>query len=231
MLSYRCTSNYGIPHSWNLGIELAIDNGAEIMTLLTDDSYPNNSFQTAKIIDFYGKNCDKLDLLSLPMDKSELADVRRRFFVYDCGMTFHKKLVNRLHFDEQLVHTFTDYKFSFDIAARLGKIVIYPQIVIDQIPYFSNYAKSRYLPEWILYLIFRNSIYWARGEKRIKYKILIIGLFYLMSIAKWLPKSVKAGRSVQDILFAVMNGTLDGLLGLTGITRNLEKISGGRFKF
>lgn len=33
MLSYRFTSNYGIPHSWNLGIELAIDNGAEIMTL------------------------------------------------------------------------------------------------------------------------------------------------------------------------------------------------------
>lgn len=101
------------------------------MTLLTDESYPNNSFETGKVIDLYMKKCDKLDLLSLPMDKSELADVHRRFFIYDCGMTFHKELVNRLHFDEQLVHTFTDFKFSFDVATRLGKIVIYPQIVID----------------------------------------------------------------------------------------------------
>lgn len=161
------------------------------------------------------------------MNKAELADVHRRFFVYDCGMTFHKELMNRLHFDEQLVHTFTDYKFSFDVATRLGKIVIYPQVVIDQIPYLSNYAKTPYLPEWILYLIFRNSIYWAKGEKRIKYKILIVGMFYLMSITKWLPKSIKARRSIWDILFAVINGTVDGLLGLTGITGNLEKISGG----
>lgn len=155
-LFYRYTINKGIPHKWNVGIKLAMTLGADIITLITDDTFPTDEFSTVDIKKYFTNNCRPTDLLSLPIYPSELANPHKRLFVSDIGMTFSKQLAKVLQFDEQLVHTFTDYKFSFQVATKLGKIIIYPKIIIDQVA--PTYADGiAYLPEWILYLIFRNS--------------------------------------------------------------------------
>lgn len=229
LLSYRFCLNKGISHKWNLGIRLALNLGAEMFTLLTDDTFPTNAFRATDITKYFIDNCGPTDLLSLPLNALQSANDHTRLFIYDSGMTFSKQLARNLRFDELLIHSFVDYKFSFDVATKLGKIIIYPGSVIDQAKPMNKYNGMFYLPEWTLYLIFRNSIYWARKEPIRKYKFLILGLFYFLSLPKWLPKSFRARRSMNMVLRAIFLGTLDGLMGIVGISDNLEKISNGRF--
>ena len=178
-LTYRCSPNYGIPHKWNLGIKLAMAMGAELVTLLTDDSFPINCFDSESISNYYFQNCDLMDLMLLPSHDNDLVNDHKRLFVYDSGMTFSKELARKLSFDEKLVHSFTDYKFSFQVATKLGKIVIFPQIVIGKFEPHATTGEIAYHPNWILYLIFRDSIYWARSESSLKHKILILAYFIL----------------------------------------------------
>lgn len=230
-LSYNSVLNKGIPQKWNLGIERAIYEGADILSLLTDDSSPNSSYNTSEIIEYFTNNCKVTDLMSLPSNLSSLISDHKRIFISDIGMTFHRKLYEKLRFDEELVHSFTDYKFSFTVVTKLGgNIVIYPKRVIDVSEPITESNEVVYLPEWTLYLVFRNSIYWAFSEKQIKYKLLILGLFYFLSFPKWLYRSFRARRSIKQVTRAIIVGTLDGLLGNTGITTNLHVISDGRFR-
>lgn len=199
----------------------------EFVTILTDDTIlKSNYFPVKSIKSFFNQNCDpSKDILLLPIHEFQIKkEILKR--TAEIGMTLNKQLFNYIKFREDLIMDQFDLVFCDKIHEIGGKIIVYPEILIEVLPIGREENKGKhFLPDWRLYLLTRNTIALFLERKSLSYLIrdVIIQNFILYRDA------IIYGNKRFKFMKAGILGILDGLQHNLGITENLQKLSNNRF--
>lgn len=222
--------NLGIGHTINYGIEQAISDGYELITIMDDDaSIIKNPLPVDSICNFFYDNCDvEKDMLVLPTNKAD-AFKRTTKGSGDTGITISKRLFSRHRFREDFIFDPIDLYFCNQVVKGGGECLIYPAWLIYTPPFRREAINGfRVLPQWRYYLITRNRLIWAFETDSIMESLSILR-DTVRIIIRLERSSFKAGQSLVEINQAITLGIFDAIKHRRGITDHLQILSNNRF--
>jgi glycosyltransferase involved in cell wall biosynthesis len=221
--------NLGAGYSLNVGIRECFNEGAEIVSIMDDDTIIYEKFNKEEIIDFFNKNLNRSkDLLVLASEDAIEASRKRDIRAWvETGLTFSRELYEKVQFREEFIMDQIDIEFCYQVVSLGGKIIFYPKAVLSNLPVGREIKNGvPHLPTYRLYTLSRNSLYLSIWER----SIVPLGIFYFLpQIRYWSLQSIKAGERLSNILFPIIYGFIDGLKKKLGVTYALDKFSNGRF--
>jgi GT2 family glycosyltransferase len=145
------------------------------------------------------------------------------------GITFSPELATRIRFRDDLVIDQVDIDFGRQVRRSGGKIIYYPEFVISRLPIGRENGKGIHtLPYWRFYLYVRNVFLLALEERAV-----LSSMKQLTSAVSgtthWFYIGIKSGQKVGKLVKTLKLGITDAALKRSGITRNLQILSGNRF--
>ena len=212
--------NYGIGHNFNTGIQLALSNGFDLFTLLTDDAFILPDFSKNYIVDYFTKNCNENDVLHINFVSGTLTTKK---IDVDTGMTVSSYIARRIKFREDFVMDQQDIYFCYEVSNIGGTIRSIDRKMLDVLPVGRMMSgKMHYLPSFRVYLLTRNTLRIFIESKKIHFL-----LNFIKFSSGYLLKGIIDHE--KRMLFAYFSGIIDAMRGNLEISANLQKLSGNKF--
>ena len=212
--------NYGIGHNFNTGIQLALSNGFDLFTLLTDDAFILPDFSKNYIVDYFTKNCNENDVLHINFVSGTLTAKK---FDVDTGMTISSYIARKIKFREDFVMDQQDIYFCYEVSKIGGTIKSIDRKMLDVLPVGRMMSgKMHYLPSFRVYLLTRNTLRIFIESKKIHFL-----LNFIKFSSGYLLKGIIGHE--KRMLFAYFSGIIDAMRGNLEISANLQKLSGNKF--
>ena len=227
--------NMGTANKLNFGIKKCVETGCNIITFFEDDcSLIEKTFLIESITGFFLQHCDpKKDVLVLPVLNEDKFLPKGYNEIFDLGkvpgITFSSELATRIKFREDLVIDQVDIDFGRRVRKTGGKIIYYPEFAISRLPIGRETGNGIHaLPYWRFYLYVRN-VFLLALEERVVLSRMEQLTYAALGSAHWLYNGMKSGQNVAELVRILRLGIIDAAMKRSGITENLQILSGNRF--